>query len=64
MVFERIQSLSEREFALGGPMDIGPGMSEDIISADVRGIDESSEPKFLCICDKIKSSNGYGQKNT
>ena len=24
VVFERLQSLSEKEFALGGPMDIGP----------------------------------------
>jgi hypothetical protein len=30
----RIQSLSEKEFALGGTMDIGPRMSEDTISAD------------------------------
>jgi hypothetical protein len=31
IVSERIQSLSEKEFALGGPMDIGTRMSEDII---------------------------------
>jgi hypothetical protein len=34
MVFERIQSLSEKEFALAGPIVIGPRMSEDIISAE------------------------------
>jgi hypothetical protein len=31
-VFERIQSLSKKEFALGGPMKIGPRMSENILS--------------------------------
>jgi hypothetical protein len=38
IVFERIQSLSKKEFALGGPMDIGPRMSEDTVSADIDGI--------------------------
>jgi hypothetical protein len=33
IVFERIQSLSEKEFALGGPMNIGPRMSENSMSA-------------------------------
>jgi hypothetical protein len=38
MVFERIQSLSKKEFALVGPMNIGPRMREDTISADLRRI--------------------------
>jgi hypothetical protein len=38
MVFERIQSLSKKEFALGGPTYIGPRMSEDTISADEHEI--------------------------
>jgi len=33
IVFERIQRLSKKEFALGGPMDIAPRTSENIISA-------------------------------
>jgi hypothetical protein len=40
IVFERIQSLSEKEFALGGPIEIGPRMSEDTIPADLHGIHE------------------------
>jgi hypothetical protein len=36
MVFERIQSLSKKEFALGGPMNIGPRMSKDTMSDDFR----------------------------
>jgi len=40
IVFERIQSLSEKEFALGGRMDIGPKMSEDTVSADLHRIHE------------------------
>jgi hypothetical protein len=36
IVFERIQSLSKKEFALGGPVDIGLRMSEDTISADLQ----------------------------
>jgi hypothetical protein len=41
-VFERIQSLSKKEFALGGPMDIGPRMSDNTIYADLYEIHESS----------------------
>jgi hypothetical protein len=41
-MFERIQSLSQKEFALGGPMDIGLTMSEDTISADLCKIHELS----------------------
>ena len=43
IVFERIQSLSKKEFALGGPMDIGPRMSENAMSADLSGIHELRE---------------------
>jgi len=32
IVSERIQSLSEKEFVLGGPMVIGPRMSEETVS--------------------------------
>jgi hypothetical protein len=36
IVSERIQSLSQKEFALGSPMHIGLRMSEDTVSADLR----------------------------
>jgi len=42
IVFEQIQSLSEKEFALGGTMDIGPRMSDDTVSADFKGIHKLS----------------------
>jgi hypothetical protein len=41
-MFERIQSLSKKEFALGGPMDIGQRMSEDTVSADICKIHDLS----------------------
>ena len=47
IVFERIQSLSEKEFALGGTMDIGPRMSEDTVSADLNGIHELSALRII-----------------
>jgi len=42
-VSERIQSLSEKEFALGGTMDIGPRMSDDTVFADLDEIHELSK---------------------
>jgi hypothetical protein len=42
MVFERIQSLSEKEFALGDPIHLGSRMSENAISDDDHGIHKLS----------------------
>jgi hypothetical protein len=42
IVSERIQSLSKKEFALEGPMDIGLRMSEDNVSADLHTVYELS----------------------
>jgi len=46
IVFKRIQSLSEKEFALGGPMDSGPIMSVDTMSADLRAIHKLNRLKL------------------
>jgi hypothetical protein len=47
IVSERVQSLSEKEFALGGPIDIGPRMSEDTVSADLNGFRELNSLKII-----------------
>ena len=58
MVFERIQSLSKKEFALGGPIDIGPPrMSEDTVSAGLHGIYELNRP------DAEKSARSLAPEN-
>jgi hypothetical protein len=57
IVFERIQSLSEKEFALGGPMDIGPRMSEDTVSAGLDGIHEV-EVSYYIFKNKLSFSSG------
>jgi hypothetical protein len=47
IVSERIQGLSKKEFALGGPMDIGLRMSEDTISANLHVIHEIRKLEYL-----------------
>jgi hypothetical protein len=42
LAFGRIQSLSQKEFALAGPICIGLRMSEDAMSADLSGTDNKS----------------------
>jgi len=49
MVSPRIQSLSAKEFALGGPMNIGPRMSENAMSTDFHGIHELKGPNHALI---------------
>jgi hypothetical protein len=65
MGFERIQSLSENEFALGGPMNIGPRMSENTMSTDFHGIYELNglylTPPFR-ISFGVTASNSFFRK--
>jgi hypothetical protein len=65
MGFERIQSLSEKELALGGPMNIAPRMSENTMSTDFHGIYEldglALPPPFRTFWG-VKGSNSFVRK--